>query len=179
MNSYIPYMGRFYFSKLDDSHLLRWLRWQNVQRARRRRKVVTKLFVTFCALGSHHQEDREGVAQCTRAQCTAHSAHLHSAQKRTRAQCTRGQEHSAQCTRGPGGGWHNQPAVKVWENVTDIWPHGHLDTSCVWCHFIMFTRQISKHCQKYYTYLTRARVSGLLSNFKNCRPSGHEIMQTF
>ena len=156
MNSYIPYMGRFYFSKLDDSHLLRWLRWQNVQRARRRRKVVTKLFVTFCALGSHQPEDQEGVAQCTR-----------------------GQAHSAQCTRGPGGGWHNQPAVKVWENVTDIWPHGHLDTSCVWCHFIMSTRQISKHCQKYYTYLTRARVSGLLSNFKNCRPSGHEIMQTF
>ena len=158
MNSYIPYMGRFYFSKLDGSHLLRWLRWQNVQRARRRRKVVTKLFVTFCALGSHQPEDQEGVAQCTRAQCTAHSAHLHSAQKRTRAQCTRGQEHSAQCTRGPGGGWHNQPAVKVWENVTDIWPHGHLDTSCVWCHFIMSTRQISKHRQKYYTYLTRAWV---------------------
>ena len=108
---------RRFCSKLDDSHLLRWLRWQNVQRARRRRKVVTKLFVTFCALGSHQPEDQEGVAQCTR-----------------------GQAHSAQCTRGPGGGWHNQPAVKVWENVTDIWPHGHLDTSCVWCHFIMSKR---------------------------------------
>ena len=54
---------RRFCSKLDDSHLLRWLRWQNVQRARRRRKVVTKLFVTFCALGSHHQRTRRGVAQ--------------------------------------------------------------------------------------------------------------------
>ena len=90
MNSQPLWKEFFFSSKLDDSHLLRWLRWQNVQRARRRRKVVTKLFVTFCALGSHHHRNRRGWHSAQE-----HSAHLHSAQedkgtvhKRTRAQCT-------------------------------------------------------------------------------------------